>query len=129
MIERNLRFGMVIIMTVFEAYISLGGEVTSDIYQSLSEKMLFKFLKKLTEDDQMQILEQAILEKDRDTAYAAAHTLKGVALNLAISRLSNPLCGLTDALRAGFPQNAEELFQEVKTEFDYAVKVINLIEL
>jgi len=36
---------------------------------------------------------------------------------------------LTDALRAGFPQNAEELFQEVKTEFDYAVKVINLIEL
>jgi len=116
-------------MTVFEAYISLGGDVTSDIYQSLSEKMLFKFLKKLTEDNQMQILEQAIIAKDRDAAYAAAHTLKGVALNLAISRLANPLCGLTDALRAGFPQNAEELLQEVKTEFDYAVKVINLIEL
>jgi len=116
-------------MTVFEGYIALGGDVTSDIYQSLSEKMLLKFLKKLTEDEQVQILEQAILAKDRDSAYAAAHTLKGVALNLAISRLSNPLCGLTDALRAGFPQNAEELFQEVKTEFDYAVKVINLIEL
>ena len=77
----------------------------------------------------MQVLEQAILAKDRDTAYAAAHTLKGVALNLAISRLSNPLCGLTDALRAGFPQNAEELFKEVKSEFDYAVRVINLIEI
>lgn len=77
----------------------------------------------------MQVLEQAILAKDRDTAYAAAHTLKGVALNLAISRLSNPLCGLTDSLRAGFPQNAEELFKEVKSEFDYAVKVINLIEI
>ena len=116
-------------MTVFEAYIALGGDVTSDIYQSLSEKMLFKFLKKFTDDNQMQVLEQAILAKDRDEAYAAAHTLKGVALNLAISRLSNPLCGLTDALRAGFPQNAEELFQEVKTEFEYAVKVINLIEI
>ena len=116
-------------MTVFEGYIALGGDVTSDIYQSLSEKMLLKFLKKLTEDEQVQILEQAILAKDRDSAYAAAHTLKGVALNLAIGRLSNPLCGLTDALRAGFPQNAEELFQEVKTEFDYAVKVIGLIEL
>ena len=116
-------------MTVFEGYIALGGDVTSDIYQSLSEKMLLKFLKKLTEDEQMQILEQAILAKDRDSAYAAAHTLQGVALNLAISRLSNPLCGLADALRAGFPQNAEKLFQEVKTEFDYAVKVINLIEI
>ena len=116
-------------MTVFDGYIALGGDVTSDIYQSLSEKMLFKFLKKLTEDEQMQSLELAIGAKDRDAAYAAAHTLKGVALNLSLSRLSNPLCGLTDALRAGFPQNAEELFQEVKTEFDYAVKVINLIEL
>ena len=116
-------------MTIFEGYIALGGDVTSDIYQSLSEKMLFKFLKKLTEDEQMQSLELAIGAKDRDAAYAAAHTLKGVALNLAISRLSNPLCDLTDALRAGFPQNAEELFQEVKTEFDYVVKVINLIEL
>lgn len=116
-------------MTVFEGYILLGGDVTSDIYQSLNEKMIFKFLKKLTEDEQIQCLESAINAKDRDTAYAAAHTLKGVALNLAISRLANPLCGLTDALRAGFPQNAEELFQEVKTEFDYVVKVINLIEL
>ena len=116
-------------MTIFEGYIALGGDVTSDIYQSLSEKMLFKFLKKLTEDEQMQSLELAIGAKDRDAAYAAAHTLKGVALNLAISRLANPLCGLTDALRAGFPQNAEELFQEVKTEFEYAVRVINLIEL
>ena len=116
-------------MTIFEGYIALGGDVTSDIYQSLSEKMLFKFLKKLTEDEQMQSLELAIGAKDRDAAYAAAHTLKGVALNLAISRLANPLCGLTDALRAGFPQNAEELFQEVKTEFEYAVKVINLIEI
>ena len=116
-------------MTVFEGYCALGGDVTSDIYQSLSEKMLLRFLKKLTEDEQMQVLEQAIAVKDRDTAYAAAHTLKGVALNLAISRLANPLCGLTDALRAGFPQNADELFAEVKSEFAYAVKVINLIEL
>ena len=116
-------------MTIFEGYIALGGDVTSDIYQSLSEKMLFKFLKKLTEDEQMQSLEIAIGAKDRDNAYAAAHTLKGVALNLAISKLANPLCGLTDALRAGFPQNADELFREVKTEFEYAVKVINLIEI
>ena len=116
-------------MTVFEGYCALGGDVTSDIYQSLSEKMLLKFLKRLTEDEQMQILEQAVLAKDRDNAYAAAHTLKGVALNLAISRLANPLCGLTDALRAGFPQNADALFQEVKTEFEYTVKVIKLIEL
>ena len=115
-------------MTVFEAYISLGGDVTSDIYQTLSEKMLFKFLKKLTEDKQMQILEQAIRSKDRDAAYAASHTLKGVALNLSISRLANPLCGLTDALRAGFPQNADELYNEVKSEFEYAIKIINLIE-
>ena len=99
-------------MTVFDGYCALGGDVTSDIYQSLSEKMLLKFLKRLTEDDQMQILEQAILTKDRDTAYAASHTLKGVALNLAISRLANPLCGLTDALRAGFPQNAEDCFRK-----------------
>ena len=115
-------------MTVFEAYISLGGDVMSDIYQSLSEKMLFKFLKRLTEDEQIQILEQAISASDRDAAYAAAHTLKGVALNLSLSKLANPLCGLTDALRAGFPQNADELYNEVKSEFEYAIKIINLIE-
>ena len=116
-------------MTVFEAYISLGGDVTSDIYQSFSEKMLYRFLNKLAEDDQIKILEQAIYAKDRDTAYACAHTLKGVVLNLSVSRLSDPLCGLTDALRAGFPQNAEELFNAVKTEFDYATKVISMIEI
>ena len=81
-------------MTVFDGYCALGGDVTSDIYQSLSEKMMLKFLKKLIEDEQMQILEQAIRSKDRDVAYAAAHTLKGVALNLAISRLANPLVDL-----------------------------------
>ena len=32
-------------MTVFDGYIALGGDVTSDIYQSKNEKMLFKFKK------------------------------------------------------------------------------------
>ncbi len=50
--------------------------------------------------DQMEQLAAAISDKNWEKAFETAHTLKGVFGNLALTPLYDPMCQLTDQLRA-----------------------------
>lgn len=57
-------------------------------------------------------------EGDYESAFRAAHTLKGVALNLGLGRLAKSSSELTEALRAGRENEAvQPLF--LLLEHDY----------
>lgn len=60
----------------------------------------------------------ALNEGDYESAFRAAHTLKGVALNLGLGRLAKSSSELTEALRAGRENEAvQPLF--LLLEHDY----------
>ena len=57
---------------------------------------------------------------DAKTAFRAAHTLKGVALNLGLTALAGVCSEMTEALRGSdtLPASAPALFEAVQREYD-----------
>ena len=85
-------------MTVRECYEELG----SDFDKVLSRQ-----------------LETALADKDAETAFRAAHTLKGICLNLGFDNLFAPSQELTEKLRGATTiEGTDELFAAVEKEYD-----------
>lgn len=93
-----------------EFYDRIGGDYTDALSRLMRDTMIRKFVLKFPGDRNFAALKEAVGEARWDDAFAYAHTLKGVSLNLAFARLSAELVRLTDLLR---PQNREALDAEV----------------
>ena len=78
-------------------YEEMGADYAEAIRRIGSDERIRKYLGILRRDDSMDILR---LEGDVDTAFRAAHTIKGSALNLGLSPLTDSSSRLTEALRS-----------------------------
>lgn len=65
----------------------------------MRDSMIEKFVNKFPKDPTFAALKQAVEGEDWAAAFSAAHTLKGVALNLAFQTLGNEASELTEMLR------------------------------
>ena len=64
-----------------------------------NEAFYFKLIGKVVEDKNFQALEDAVAAKDLDKAFEAAHSLKGVLGNLALTPIYEPVYEITELLR------------------------------
>ena len=69
-------------------------------------------------------LQEALEQQNTETAFRAAHTLKGVAVNLGFTRLYHAAAALTEVLRAAKLAEAAPLLAETETAYR---KIINAI--
>lgn len=90
-------------MTLQEFYARVGGNSADVLRRLPSEAMVRKFIGKYPADTSWGSLESAINSQDWETAFRAAHTLKGVAQNLGFQRLYLSSAALTEALRGPKP--------------------------
>ena len=93
-------------MTEREFYEKIGGDYQEAIGRLMKDTLIRKFVLRFPADPSFEGLRAALDAENWDEAFTCAHTLKGVALNLAFARLSQTAVALTDALR---PQNREQL--------------------
>ena len=96
------------IMDLKELYDQIGGNYQETISRLPSEPMVKKFVLKYPADPTYAQLQAAIAQKDWETAFRAAHTLKGVAQNLGLDRLYTAVFALTEQLRGGKPLQNEQ---------------------
>lgn len=66
-----------------------------------NQNFYFKMLKMGLSNDMFEKLEKALTEKNSEEAFEAAHALKGVLGNLALTPIYTPLAEMTEMLRAG----------------------------
>lgn len=64
-----------------------------------NEAFYFKLISKVIDDKNFQALEDAVAAKDLDAAFDAAHSLKGVLGNLALTPVYEPVYEITELLR------------------------------
>lgn len=95
-------------MDLQELYDQIGGNYQETISRLPSEPMVKKFVLKYPADPTYAQLQAAIAQKDWETAFRAAHTLKGVAQNLGFDRLYTAVFALTEQLRGGKPMQNEQ---------------------
>ena len=105
-------------MTIRECYDELGLDFDAVLSRLVNEKLVQKFALKFLDDPSFQNLRDALDSKDVETAFRAAHTLKGVCLNLGFDNLYPSSKDLTELLRAVSMDGYEDLFAEVEKEYN-----------
>ncbi len=115
-------------MTLSELYIVLGGDVHAVLARIPSEAMIRKFAKMYTQDTSFAALRQAVDACDWDGAFRAAHTLKGVALNLGFSYLADAASALTEHLRGGKALTQPALLAAVQSAHAQALRALDALD-
>lgn len=106
-------------MTVRECYEELGCDFDKVLSRLVSEALVKKFALKFLDDPSFGQLKTALADKDAETAFRAAHTLKGICLNLGFDNLFTPSQELTEKLRgATTVEGTDELFAAAEKEYE-----------
>lgn len=116
-------------MNLKECYQAFGGDYEDTMKRMGMERLLQKFMLKFLDDKSFEELCSSMEQKKYEEAFRAAHTLKGLCLNLGFKTLAESSSNLTEALR---PQQFEEsdmveimkMLEQVKRNYEMTVSVI-----
>jgi HPt (histidine-containing phosphotransfer) domain-containing protein len=87
-------------MLTIDALKQLGCDTDDGLSRCMgNEAFYFKLIGKVIDDKNFQTLEDAVAAKDLDKAFDAAHSLKGVLGNLALTPVYQPVYEITELLR------------------------------
>lgn len=114
-------------MTIQECYQSLGGSF-AEVQQRLpNDRLIKRFITKFLDDGSYAELSRAMTAGQREPAFRAAHTLKGVCANLSFTRLLTSVSALTELLRQesdAIPQSAAAALTDVTQDYNQTVSAI-----
>lgn len=115
-------------MTVRECYEKMGADYDGLLSRLGSEALIKKFAVKFLNDTSFQDLKEALEAKDGERAFRAAHTLKGICLNLGFDNLYKPSEAITEKLRGGGDTDGcEEMLSAVENEYNRTAGLIREI--
>ena len=116
-------------MNLNECYDILGGSLDDALSRLASEKNVYKFLNMFPDDGSYKLLTDSLGSGDAKEAFRAAHSLKGVCLNLGLGNLFKSSNELTDALRSGtIPEDYKVLYDKVTDDYNCAVDAIRHLD-
>ena len=114
-------------MTLEQFYAAVGGDYEQTLSRLPSEALVKKFVLKYVDDGTCKELAEAITNRDWATAFRAAHTLNGLALNLGFNQLNKSASALTEHLRGGQPLTEPQLLDATAAEHERVMSAIEAL--
>lgn len=114
-------------MTIQDCYREIGGDLAQLERRLPSAGLIKKFITKFLDDDSYANLNSAMQAGNREKAFRAAHTLKGVSANLCLGKLLDSTSRLTELLRPEsdvISDAAAALFAEVSRDYQLTTDAI-----
>lgn len=111
-------------MTLQECYAALGGDYEDVLGRLRSEPLVRKFVLKFLDDTSMDLLCRSLEEGNCENAFRAAHTIKGMCLNLGFTKLAESGSQMTEALRAGDLDGGRALLEGVRADHERVMDAI-----
>lgn len=108
-------------MDLYQFYREIGADYQSVLNRIPREELILKFLYKITEEKSFDALQQAVTEKSYKDAFAAAHTIKGICLNLGLDPLSKISAQMSEYLRDRERADIDE--NKVKADYDHLMEI------
>lgn len=115
-------------MTVKECYEALGADYEGTLGRLCSEKLVQRFALKFLADASFSTLQKAMGEEDYEEAFRAAHTLKGVGMNLGFTRLLTVSDELTEELRGGKKPADDSLLDRLSQEYGRTMALLKELQ-
>ena len=115
-------------MTIKQWYQAMGADCGEMSQRGASEAMIRKFAVKFPEDKSFAELTKALEQGDVETAFRAAHTIKGLCLTLGFSHLTAPASELTELLRAGRLDGSEVLYGQLAQAYNRTVELLRAVD-
>ena len=112
-------------MNVKKCYEVMNGDYEDVKRRFLSDQRIRRFALLFLSDGSMEELRAAIHEKDCEKGFQAAHTLKGVCLNLGFTGFYEPVNRITEMLREGDYESAKVQMPAVERAFELTVNGLN----
>ncbi|MCI8594724.1 MAG: Hpt domain-containing protein [Oscillospiraceae bacterium] len=111
-------------MTLRDCYAAFGGNYDDVLGRLRSERMIQKFVLKFLDDASYETLCVAMAAQNREEAFRAAHTIKGVCQNLGFTALLASSSALSDALRHEWMPEAPALAKQVGDDYRCVTEAI-----
>ncbi len=116
-------------MTLEECYAAMNADYEGVLRRFMTEDRVKRFVTKLPADNNFDMLKAAMEKKDFEAAFRAAHTLKGLGLNLGLTALSDSSAKLSDALRSGTPaEGYETMYEQLCQDYTQTIDAINCLD-
>lgn len=112
-------------MTVQEFYEEVGGDYNDIVSRLKTEDRIIKFAGMFARDESYKTLVEALDAQDVDTAFRAAHTMKGMCQNMAFTRLLRSSQEITELLRAKDLESAKDMLSKVTEDYNLVIDGIN----
>ena len=115
-------------MDIKQVYEEINGDYEGVLSRLPKPELVQNFAIKFLDDTSVDSLSKALEEDNMEEAFRAAHTLKGICLNLGFTGLFESAEVMTEALRPGneHPSKEEVIVLFKRVEKDY-LKVISSI--
>lgn len=111
-------------MNIRECYDTIGADFEDVLGRLGSESLIQRFALKFIDDGSYNELTEALAEK----AFRAAHTLKGICLNLGLKNLYTVSSDLTEKLRGRELDGYEALYEKVSEQYKITVNALKSVE-
>ena len=94
-------------MTLEEGYNKMHADYAAVKARLESDAIIYKFLLRYVEKNEMDALNQALNEKHYEDAFLYTHNMKGIGLNLSLAELEQTSSSLCELLRNNKPSKSE----------------------
>ncbi len=117
-------------MTVKECYEEMGASYDEVFGRLRTDERIAKFLRRVADDKSMELLESSIATGNAEEAFRAAHTIKGICMNLALTKMSASASAATEALRGKSTVEAgvAPLIAALKADYDNTIRCIKALD-
>ena len=120
-------------MTVEELYNRLGADYRDAVSRMLKDERIEKYLRKFLHDPSMSEFDRAMedyshesipISNRREAVFCAAHTLKGVAANLALTPLHAAASAVVEQMRDRGSDPSDNLVSDLRAAYSAVVGVL-----
>lgn len=117
-------------MTVKECYETMGADYNDVLSRLRTDERIARFLLKVLDDGSFALLTKSLEEKNVEEAFRAAHTIKGVCMNLSLSKLYASSVQLTETLRNRheYGDDIPPLYEAVKADYEFTMDCIRNLQ-
>ena len=120
-------------MQLQECYGIFGGSYQDVKSRLMNDALIQRLVVKFPDDMSFEGLSQAMERKDYGEAFRAAHTLKGVCMNLGFDCLSRSLSAMTETLRRWESEPVDEeqckrIWQQISADYEAVISAISKLK-